>query len=134
MKRSKYKKQRARIRKLADKWIGTLGLKWWTIQHLCYAKRKSFAKEHGREAFMRVTSDWRYRVAEIHVNVPALATLTDEHLERYYVHELVHILIEEALVEADDKKDHVECAVEGIARAFIWLRDATRQEGSDGHG
>ncbi len=130
MKRRKFRKQKRRIQALAQKWIGPLGVGWWEVEHHYHDNRDDWKTDDG-EILMETHWSWKYRTAVIHVNIPALVDRNDEQLERHYVHELVHILVGEALVEADDKKDHVERAVEGIARAFIWLREHAQEEGGD---
>ncbi len=73
---------------------------------------------------MRVTSDWRYRLAEICVNVPGIADQGDEELEAYYVHELMHIFLSEMAMTRDqaDARDHEERTAKTLADAFLWIQ------------
>ncbi len=124
MKSKKFDKQKKRLCNLAEKWIGILGLKWWTIQHLYYDDRKQFIKSNGREVLMRVNGDWRYREAEIEVNVSGISEQNDTDLEGYYVHELMHIfLLEMRMTHAEsDFLDHEERTAKTLADAFMWVR------------
>ncbi len=126
MKRSKFKKHRARLRKLAEKWIGPLGLKWWTIENQFCDDETAFEKPNGDRVLMRVQADWRYRTASISINVPLLAELTDEQLEHDYLHELMHIFLSEMrMTRAEaDASDHEERTAQALADAFLWCERA----------
>lgn len=124
MNKREFKKQRARIRKLAERWIGPLGLKWWTIEHRYHADQGAFLKDNGDRVLMFVRADWRYRTASIDVNVPLVAERTPSELETDYLHELMHVFLNEmrrTCIEADFH-EHEERVAHTLADAFLWIR------------
>lgn len=123
MKRKAVKAQIRRIKKLGDKWLTPMGLKWWSIEHRFNASRKPFRHEGDRETVMKTTTAWQYRRAWIDFNVPLIATLSDHEVEHDYVHELCHILVEEMRGNPSDEQMHCERAVDSLADAFMWTRE-----------
>ena len=130
MKTKQFKKHRARIRKLAKKWIGPLGLAWWTVELHCFDSAAEFLKAHGSgkadedRILMRVYSDWRYRTATIAVNVPLVKERSAEQLEHGFVHELMHIFLGEMRMTCaePDFSDHEERTAKTLADAFLWVQ------------
>lgn len=128
MKRKAYKRQRTRIRRCFDEWITKLGLRWWEIEIRYYDRQRFFRKASGagRNIAMRVWADWRYATATIAVNVPSLAKMDDDQLERAVVHELLHILVNE-MREDDPYVKHEERTVTTLTKAVMWVRDLSRK-------
>jgi hypothetical protein len=118
MKRQTFKAQRSRAQRILDGWIEPLGLKWFRIDVLYYRKRRSFKKY----VVARTFCDWRYMTAQVRVNLSLTAKLSDDELERCLVHELAHLLLVEAEGIGNDH-DHLERAVETVAKALLWVRD-----------
>jgi hypothetical protein len=129
MKRKAYRKARARIRRLADKWVGPLGLKWWTIEQCYYDSSDEYAAALDCDATSTVAtcvSDWRYRTARISFNLPLWKTLTDAEAEHHYVHELCHLFLAELQHDADDRQAHVERVCQTLADAFLWVKQGVK--------
>lgn len=122
MKRKTFKHHRNRVRRLAAPWLHVLGLGWYEqIDFNYYDSAKDYRKTNGASegGVMMVWADWRYLRASIAVNVPAVARLNDEQLERVIVHEFVHILVNEM---RETGIDHEERTVTMITKALFWTR------------
>lgn len=129
MKRKAYRKARARIQRLADKWIGPLGLKWWTIEQCYYDSSDEYAAAldcDGESAVATCVCDWRYRTARISFNLPLWKALTDVEAEHNYVHELCHLFLAELQHETDDRQGHIERTCQTLADAFLWVQQGVK--------
>jgi hypothetical protein len=102
-----------------------LGLNWWTVEMRWYDREKDFRKADRNLAVMRIWSQWQYLTATIAVNVPAVARMTDDELERAVLHELCHALVNEMRTDGLDLA-HEERVVTTLAAAFMWTRDMAR--------
>src|SRR3990167_11383214 len=93
---SEFEEQKARLAALAEKWIGPLGLGWWDITH-AYAREEYRAPGTTArdDSLAYCKADWRYGHAEITWNMPNLIGYADADLERAYIHELMHIFLNE---------------------------------------
>ncbi len=118
------RKIRKRLRALQDKWVRPSGLGWWTIHFYYYKTRKQYEKTtgcdgHGGAAYAHC--DWAYREASIYFNLPILRKLTDEAVEHVFVHELMHVLVDElARAPKADRQRHLERVCQTLADAMIW--------------
>lgn len=72
-------------------------------------------------------AQWEYLQAKVAINVPEVARMNDDKLERVLVHELCHILVAEMRGDPDVCSDHEERTVTQLAKAFIWTRDRARE-------
>lgn len=123
MKRSERKRQIQRVKALAKRWLGPLGLLWWHIETAYYDSEAEFRTATGLDAYMSVCAEWEYGRATISVNLPAIVGIDDERLEFNYVHELGHVFLSEFSVKPDSPEaHHEEHAATVLAKAFIWLR------------
>lgn len=131
MKTKAFKKQRRRIRKLAEKWLGPLGLKWWTIEHRYHDDQEAFLKPNGERVLMFVIADWRYRTASIDVNLPIVGERSGKQLEHDYLHELMHVFLNEMRMTCAEPAfhEHEERVAHTLADAFLWM-----QRKGNGHG
>jgi hypothetical protein len=128
-----YEAQKARVQALIDRWVKTIGLGWWRIT---YVHRRSFSDIQSAggnyEEKMRCEANWRYGHACITVFVPAIEDLSDNALEWLFVHELMHVFLNEMKVEnqgqADHQQEHEEHVASSLASAFIWLRESLTEE------
>lgn len=123
MKRKVYKRTRNRARRYFEQWTYLLGLRWWDVQVRWYDNERDFRKASGAttdNVAMRISADWRYVAATIWVNVPAIAELSDEELERSIVHELCHVLVSEM---HESGEGHEERVVTMLSKAFMWVRE-----------
>lgn len=124
-----FRKQRDRIRKLADKWLTVLGLKWWSID-IEYS-RVPLETDAGAEwvCTAKASAKWEYLRGTLSFNVIELISKPDEELERIFVHECCHLLVNEMRMwgekrmserECDEAMHHEERVVCGMTSAFLW--------------
>jgi len=124
-----YEAQKVRVQTLIDRWVKAIGLGWW---HITYHYRREYA-EGGAEASayetkMQCEAHWKYNQACITIYVPAIEELSDDALERLFVHECMHIFLAEMRVEtnaqAEHQQEHEERVASSLTSAFLWLRDS----------
>ena len=123
MRQSAFREQRERIMALAEKWVKPTGGGWWSIELRYCAKRKEYAQATGNDGDTSAATcctDWRYRTALIHFNCPLWRHLSDDEAEKAFVHELMHIFLDELVRCGDDKQDHLERVCKTLADAFVW--------------
>ena len=113
--------QVARIEALADKWLAPLGLKQWRRITFEYCLNRAEFGTGNNEALMVVSADWRHTEAVVDVNVLYIAEQDDADLEHCFLHEMVHILLDE--ISDEEQRGHVERVTTQVARAFQWVRD-----------
>jgi hypothetical protein len=131
-------RQTGRVQRLIDWWGEELGIR------ACWKVHYKFIRESCRdepEAAMETFVRWQYAHATFSVFLPAAEEQDDEELENMVVHEFMHLLLNE-MRPLRDKSDpvtsalweeercHEEHAATTLARAFIWVRDKARNEGS----
>ena len=124
---AEYEAERQRLLALSEKWINPLGLGWWDID-LAYA-RDDYSPPGGTKngVLAHCDVDWRYGHATITWNMPELLAYPDEKLERAFVHELMHIFLNEMRWTAsndEDSIDHEERVATTLTKAFLWQRDS----------
>ncbi len=126
---AEYEAQRARVQALCDRWLGPLRLLWWTIVIV-------WNREHNHDApeeAMHCSVEWNYNRATITVNLPEIADYIDDQLEWTFVHECMHIFVNETRPMDDPKShttdwlEHEEHACSALASAFISLRDFAKE-------
>ena len=123
------RKQYKRLHDLGECWIKPIGLGWWTINTYYCDPRKMYAKATGNDPAVSAATcvtDWRYRTADLFFNCRLFAKLSDDEAEKAFVHELVHIFLDELMHCQDDKGDHLERVATTLADALIWARKAER--------
>lgn len=120
-------KQIARCAPIFEEWLTKLGLKWWEIKITYYRKEKQFKKDNGPVAIMRCWVKWQYFTFNVDVNLSAVRRLDSDDLECAIVHELCHALVNE-MTEDDPDGKHEERTVTMLTKAFMWVRDLTRDE------
>jgi len=129
-----YRAQKARVEALIEKWVKPVGLGYWRLTFSWY--REPLPPYPGKQApsapdvvLMDVRADWRYNQAFIRVCLPEVAELDDDHLEWAFVHELMHVFLNEMRYYGDDgRKEHEERVASHLASAFIWLRNHERAQ------
>lgn len=118
--------QKARIKKLMDKWMPA-GFGWWKID-VEYNRGTVDGKE-GSSKNASVYEMWEYRSATITFNLPAIATHNDDDLEETVVHELAHLLVGSIRdYSTDERRQMTEYAVTTITRALIWTSKHVQAE------
>lgn len=123
-----YNEQKRRIQKLATKWVGPLGLKWWKI-NISYHREKSETptsympiKNGEYVCFMTTTAEPNYLVARIDAYLSEIIDLNDDELEEAFVHELMHIFVSPMSTEIKKKSGDEERVATTLSRAFRWVR------------
>jgi hypothetical protein len=135
---AEYRIQRKRLKALQNKWHGTLGLHWWYVTY-SYAREplKSEVAE-GRTCLAQTMVDWEYLKATITFDMQAIAGEKDDDLEVAFVHECIHIFVNEMRQWAeseipsgkmDEAMKHEERVVTQLTNAVIWSRRAGLDDG-----
>ncbi len=128
---SEYAKQKKRLLTLAERWITPLGLKWWKVD-LVYARESLDSSKPGWYCQAKTSVSWEYLDAKITFAMPDIVDVSDEALEKIFVHECCHILVNEMRMWAaeeiskekmDEAMKHEERVVCGLASAFMWTRE-----------
>ena len=126
-----YRAEKARLRKLADRWVDTLGLGQWEI-NLEYSRGKlegenqSFDYTGTETSPAQTHAHWQYMNAMLVFDLTETADYDDEDLERIFVHELSHVLINEMREKGIRHEERVATL---LANAFIETRRAGLNEG-----
>ena len=121
------KAQHKRIRALGKKWIAPIGLGWWSIETFYCDSAAKYRKATGNDSLVSAATcvtDWRYRTANIYFNCRLWKRMDDADAEYAFVHELMHIFLEELMNCRDDKRDHLERVATSLALAMVWARKA----------
>lgn len=124
---AEYRKQRARVQRLLDKWQAPLGLGWWKVTHYWY--RESLNDDHPDDGQSNIAADtkvnWPYMEAAVRWCLPIIAEQTDARIEWLVLHELCHILVNEMRAGEDTARlDHEERVCSTLAAAFVWADEA----------
>ena len=122
-----FKKRKKLLGKIIDKWTYRLGLRWWHITFVLTADPKAI-KDIFRDKDVkksdtimgRTYADWRYKTATVYINVPATKGKTKRFLEKFIVHELAHIIVNEM---REGKIRDEESVVTAITDAIFWTVD-----------
>lgn len=118
---TEYKKEKARIKKVIDKFFKPLGFGWWVVDIEWDRERN----EDSPSQTARTASNWQYRTARITFVVPVCAEQTDEELENIILHELSHILAAPIQDFRDDQSREItEYTVTNIAHALAYAYKA----------
>jgi len=107
------------------KWQRILGLNDWHIE-LNISMNPVTCRGEGsdhRRNFMQVSTHWQYMSATIEVDRPQLEDMsTDTPLDKHIVHELVHVLLAEAVrTDNDDDTMHEERVVTLLTKRIMEL-------------
>ena len=120
--------QRQRLVALSEKWIKPLGLGWWNIAFAYhrddYVPLGTTARD---DSLAKCRASWRYGNALISFNMPLVLEQDETDLEVAFLHELMHIFLNEMRWTADnssDSLDHEERVASTLTKAFLWLRDS----------
>lgn len=132
---AEFELQKNRIEPLLKKWCHVLGLGWWRIKAV-YEREQDAAPATGTQYHtgkwgraMSTNVDWRYASGVITAYLLQTALIDDDELERCIVHECCHIFLNETRTsDKEDWLDHEERVATILSRAFIWLRDAVKED------
>lgn len=132
-----YRRQKARIGALAKKWLRPLGLRCWKVQIVYEREGLKQPVDESRSLIARTTVDWHYFLATITFDMKEIIDAPDNELESHFVHECCHILINEMRMWAgtemspdkhEEAMKHEERVTTVLASAFLWTREAGRDE------
>ena len=115
-----------RVGKAFDRWIKRLGLAWWRID-IDYTDGAvgQHQDPSGRvHTVMLCEAQWEYMQATITVSLPQCIRASDEELERFALHELMHVFLAETREPVYEDCKHEERVACTLTNAFLWLRDA----------
>ncbi len=118
--------QKSRINALSEQWLRPLGLLYWHIVY-CWHRGPIDDCEETTGAMARCAVRWEYLQAAIHWDLTQVADHTDEELEIIFVHECMHVFLNELRHETDDWLLHEERVAQMLAKAFIWVRNSERE-------
>lgn len=118
--------QKKRITKLADKWLGILGLRHWRI-YFVFEKEKEDRNTRYNPGELKIVGDeWDivmctqvdpyYLEAHITVYLPTIKDFDDDEVEESFLHECCHIMV--ALISRNKKEKEEELVVTSLARAI----------------
>ncbi len=119
---AEYRVAQRRIRQAAGKWHSALGLSWWQVNYVYdregEMRDRTEPAPPGRYVAGTAKTDWQYKLATLTFNVPLLAEMKDEDLERVVLHEQLHILVNEM---REDGIDHEERVVSELVSVMKWV-------------
>jgi len=127
-------RQQARIDAFAEHWVHVLGLAHWRIRFI-YEREYILDddKNPDDKALARCTAAWEYMDALIVWNLTLVKTTPDDQLEMIVCHEFMHIMLSEMSrrrKRTEAERLHEEHTATLLAKAFIWVRNATRDADS----
>lgn len=127
---AEYAAQKKRIAALSKKWLKPLGLLWWNVE-MVYC-REGIPQDNPERAaenwqpMARAKVLWPYLRLVIEWNMPEVAERNDDDLERIFVHECCHALVNEMREwhdhPAESAIDHEERVVTMLTNAFLWVQ------------
>lgn len=124
---AEYRTQKKRLDALRKRWYFRLGLGWWKITYR-YVKDEFTVDGHLEPGTLATCeADWRYLKARIDWNMLRVADHDDDYLEEAFVHEHMHLFVDELREGVEPGFDHLvheERVCTQLARAFIWTRQA----------
>ena len=119
---AEYEAQRTRILRSFYRWRRVLGFVPWSCT-VEYAREGIRSEREDDPTFVclgKCRADWRYLRLTIEVNVPGVADLTDESLDRLLIHEFCHALVHELREVRADWLDHEERVCTQLTSAIAW--------------
>lgn len=122
-----FDKQRARVDALHG-WKDRLGLGSWHITHEFARDTESLEDKSHNDAFAVCIADWRYMRATIGWNLWQISSLDDRRLELTYLHEIMHVFLDE-MAKTKGSLDHHERTAQMLALAVRWAREGDPVKG-----
>ncbi len=120
---AEFKAQKARLQALRKRWHNCLGLRWWTVTHDYRREALVVNGVMSAETAASCKADWRYLQATVSWNLALVVDQSDEGLESIFVHEMMHILLDEMrYFNEDNGMKHEERVATTLAQAFLWTR------------
>lgn len=119
-----YNLTKRRIQALVKKWIKPLGLNTWRVEvKYCRAGIEGDAADiaESREVIAKCYAKWQYLTALIEFNMLEVFALSDADLEETFVHECMHVFVNEMRMWDEDHHgiDHEERVVSQLTSAML---------------
>lgn len=122
---TEYDKLKQQLNDLYAYWK-VIGIGWWNVRLVFERegiRQTDDQAKYNEQTYFRVHADWRYLEATIYCSMPQLLELTEEGLEESFVHELMHIMVNEMRADAGTGRiDHEERVCQTLALGFTWLK------------
>ncbi len=110
------KAERKRILRVAKKWRDVLAMYEWNLQTRYTDGTLIVDGALAPRASGCAEVDWQYRLATLEFNLQATAKMTDAELEECYVHEAMHIYLNEM---REGEMKHEERVATSLSYALI---------------
>lgn len=115
-----FKRERERIRRVAAHWQPVLGLEEWDLTTAYVDGQLLVDGALNPDAAATASTRWEYRTATIQFNLEKTAQLSYRELEEVYIHEAMHLLLNELREEDHDLK-HEEHAATTLTNILLRL-------------
>lgn len=134
---AEFEAQKARIVALEKRWFETLGLAAWKINTEFIRGDFTMDGQPAPDTMATASTQSKYMLSTISWNMPLVADHPDRELERIFLHEVMHIMVNEmrparqqnevndALSEGDAWHEERVCTM--LGNAFLWTREANRR-------
>jgi hypothetical protein len=123
--RKRHKRERRRILKIHREWREVLGLDGWETSLRFTAGGFEVDGVLSPQTAASARVRWQYRQATLEFNLKRTRQLKRHELEAVYVHEAMHVLVNE-LREKDHNLRHEEHAATNLSWALIRARNRGR--------
>lgn len=118
---TEFEEQKARVMALANWWQPKLALGQWEISYYFHRISEDMPDGDAGVASAVCKTHWEYLLSSIHWDLSTLPDVSDEMLERIFVHELMHIHLAETMAKKD-KSAHQERVATELAASFILFK------------
>jgi len=128
---AEYRALKRSIKRVHDRWLRIMHLESWDMLLIFHRDDYPIPQEPGGSnvGSMYIDADWRYLLATIHINMPALLGLSDERIEQNIVHEFTHCLVSEMHRSDPESRDHEERVVTMLTLALNRAYDTGWNDG-----
>lgn len=99
-------RQERRVTDCVKKWCTLLGMNGWKIYLDFPEEYPQTIPGSSLRSIMNVTTQWEYLLVTIRVDLEAILNQSDEQLDGYVVHELMHVFLAE-MEDADDSDEGI---------------------------
>lgn len=135
---AEFEAQQARIVTLEQRWFEPLGLKAWKINTVFVRSDFTMDGEPAADTLATAKTSSEYMMATISWNMPVVIDHDDRELERIFLHEMMHVMVNEMrpsrmnddinrALKAEDSW-HEERVATMLGNAFLWTREAVLKE------
>lgn len=134
---AEFEREKVRIQTLEARWIETLGLAAWKLNTVFVRSDFEANGEPAPDTMATALTHAEYMLATISWNMPVVIDHSDRELERVFLHEYMHVILNEirpsrlgddinkALSVEDRWHEERVCTM--LGNAFLWTREANRK-------